>query len=419
MRKTAGILFLTALVLLCSCSGRNGSRFKGKNLFVAVPADAVAFMYTEQPADAFPQLFDCDRFPRNLELGPYAGSKAVLSYIYSGGLVPVLCIQLDRNDDTSSENVRYLRDEASRMKVAVDFYFDDSPFYRPVAVLSPSSGALGSVRKHLESGTSILGNEEALRAIAAAGQRSEFLVFSNRDFPKMVHSAGELDAVCGGNLRETVADLADWTTIVWQKNMRYQAWTVQQQDPGYYMNLLNDIQPAQSRLGDILPADCEFVESLQIASVDKFIAACEPYQDAHSLLSVGGRRRQNAIEWARALNIKEIALVQWRGRRLILIRPAKFQNTHDTMDNPYAGYPELIFGELFSLKDESASFSAGDWLVWGSSEDAEEFIENRSGTVELPSRKTKGLVLFNLEGRSVLFEIAEDNGIKYGISVSQ
>lgn len=409
---------MTALALLCSCSGHGGRRFKGKNLFIAVPQDALAFVYTEQPSEAFPQLFDCDQFPRNLELGPYSGSKAVLSYVYSGGPVPVLCIQLDKNDDTSSEDIQYLRDKASERKVSVDFYFDDSPYYRPVAVLSPSSGVLGSIRRSFEAGTSILDSGEALRAITAAGQRSEFLAFSNRDFPKLIRSVKSLDSICGGNLRETVSGLADWTTVVWQKNMKYQAWTVQQQDPAYYMNFLNELKPAQSRLSDILPADCEFVESLQIASLDKFISAYETYLDAHSLLS-GGRRRQNAIEWARNLNVKEIALVQRNGRRLLLIRPAKFQNTHDTMDNPYEGYPEIIFGKIFSLKDESASYSAGDWLVWGTPEDAEDFIANRSGDVLLTTRKTKGLVMFNTEGESVIFELAEENGIRYGISVSQ
>ena len=94
-------------------------------------------------------------------------------------------------------------------------------------------------------------------------------------------------------------------------------------------------------------------------------------------------------------DIKEIAKVQWKGEEVVLIRPAKPLVSHNIRYNTHRGFVSTLFGQGFSLADDSHDACIGNWLIIGSESAVKHFLasEVRQKLHYWPTKNVKAIVL--------------------------
>ena len=68
------------------------------------------------------------------------------------------------------------------------------------------------------------------------------------------------------------------------------------------------------------------------------------------------------------------------GRSVIAVRCKKSPALRGISPNPIEGIPGILFGEVFSLPDESICSNLGKWLIIGSLNDVTAFCAKEKGT---------------------------------------
>jgi hypothetical protein len=75
------------------------------------------------------------------------------------------------------------------------------------------------------------------------------------------------------------------------------------------------------------------------------------------------------------LKVKEVAVVNWNNRKVVLVRPDKAPKAAGTDVNPYQGFPAVLYGSAFALDNDRYAGVAGKWIVSGSEPDVEAFLQ--------------------------------------------
>ena len=267
-------------------------------------------------------------------------SEMAVSMHYSGNIVPLMLVSVSGfpKDSTKGEWSIVRAADSARIAYRIfDNAGDCTPTLKRKTVLafSPSETLVMSAGRNLESGTSVLKDEECAAAVASVGNESA--IFVNHSYSgKIVSSffASKLRGQAG-----FLKSFADWTALTindrTDKRLALSGTSASFESPAFFSNLYKGIAPGTSTVMSVLPAGTLSASMLQLSSTESYITAYKKYIDA-----VGRLPKYNAAletfrtndgvapdVWVNALKIKEIckANVSVSGGEtsVLLMKPGK------------------------------------------------------------------------------------------------
>jgi len=152
--------------------------------------------------------------------------------------------------------------------------------------------------------------------------------------------------------------------------------------PSDWLHIFSSLGEGRSRVAEILPDSCSLVLSLPFEDASAFYSARCAWLDANSQLQ---RHRRVCSElakaagkapadWLVAAAPQEVARIGWDGRSVLAVRCRRAPGLKTVEPNPYEHFTGVLFGDAFTLPDESARASMGRWLLVGSSDDVSSFL---------------------------------------------
>ena len=401
------------------------SNFK---LLPAVPSDASAVMAFPTLADGIEMLTDSTKtfgdFIENEGDGNFIsfvstlsgllskntfpslrGQQMLVSMHYNGDLIPLLIIGAANPASDSLEVAKLISvaDSAHLHSMYVDCTVSADPksalYNTKLILVSPSETVVNSSKRHITSNHSILDNV-SFSKIAASVNGDDVMFLSNDNSDKLFSRFFD---PAYSKYVNFFKHISDWTAFVItdssKKALRMEGTALSAPDPSYFLNVFRDVDGSQPQVQDVLPASTVFAVSMPMANVGKYIDAYKKYLDASSQMDhfknvsadLESKAGMSPEKWASMTGIKEIALVTFRDkknlRNVLLIKGSK-HNDLPLAHNKYVGFADVVFGQLFSLKDESSYAESYGWEIVGSQVDVNAFIS-------LSSPKTRLMSLLN------------------------
>lgn len=404
-----------------------GSGTKGRKLVkvldrypvvAAVPSDAMALAVFDSAEDGVSKLLDeCSlwgamvydsgknpyyEFLSGIESCTSRHPMAV-SLHNCGSTVPVIVFDAGRNAGDSTVFVRTVLREAEKAGLHSAFHRFEGRSY----LISSSSAVLvSSSRSHIDDGMSIAVNE-SFCSCASATSAPAVLFFSNSCSSRL------LPSFFNGNVSsnaDKIKRLAAWTALSeTEYSERKAVYEVSASLNGNsYLKVFTPRQPAECSFAQAAPAGTMFALALPVTSLEEYVDAYDAYMDGQSRMSpVRALRKKLAsvtdvkpVEWAKALDIKEVARVQWyRGKELLqacLVRPGQrgcsyiFRGLDGSDEKNYvpsarpysfAGYAASLFGEDFALSLDPYFVYRDGWIISGE-EDAVTDLLSRGSSLK-------------------------------------
>lgn len=401
-------LKLTALFVLLAAAvscGAPGSRTPAPaesqadhSLMAAVPSDALVVLSDSRCSEGL-ALLDSANVLRSLDLGQLKNARMVLSFCYSGSLVPILSIDAGRTAADSTGAVADVISKASGLGLkAALLSGDQDSGKRNILVITPSETQFAAVRRHLSEHSSIMDAHGFSQALQLAGSSRSFVIFRGNGVPRYL-PADFLKGIF--TRRQTVnfmQNTADWAVCCQEGNGH---WIIRPATEGTgvrFAEAMDRLPVTQSHAGEILPADTRFAIALPVPSPD-FRGSYESYLDANvrlgkynNLLSTLRKESgKNPPDWEKQLGIKEVALAVRDSGNVVLVRPGKAAADLAPEENPYRGFTAALYGEAFSTGDDSFRAATGGWLVIGSEKAVKAFIscEERMPATAWPGKSCK------------------------------
>ena len=357
MCKKGIIALLAALPLLFACghpSPNTGDTRRVPELLAAVPSDALAVICYDRLEEGLP-LLDSTNVLRQLNLTAFKQSPMALSLCYNGSLVPVLALDAGRAEADSASAVSTLLAQAANLKLQAEYVRPDAETKRRgFLLITPSNAQLTAVRRHLSEHTSILDAPGFRQALAAAAGR-DFVMFRGGGAPERLAPKGWLrDYFPRRALTRFLGSVADWTVLT-PAAEGFDVAPVCEQDDAFYANILG---------------------SLPFEAVDR-------WQDASVKLTAHRKRLEtlrkesgkDPLKWEREQDVREVALVHFGGGAVTLVRPAKPATEREPRENPWRGFLPALYGDAFTLVDDSCTACSRGWQIYGSPEAVTAFIE--------------------------------------------
>ena len=362
-----------AVYALYSGVGSGGSDKKSKadsELLAAIPSDAAAVMTFQDLGKSMPVLSHfCsgsfkDYIQNIIDAGSLSGVPVAASLHFSGNLVPLLVIS---KADSSLYRAAQTAGLASQIVPGNQ---------REFLLVSPSETIVSSSARHLGAGASILDNS-SFEAVAKSVGQNNVAYFSNDYADRLV---GAYDSFLG-KYSSFLKRAAEWTAI-YPRGASQGEWLIKTQngkDPSYFMNVLEGLQPSDSKMGEVAPTNTVFALSLAPSKPDAYRTAYNKYLDATQRLS-DNKRLVESLKSATGVSpdqwmkdIQEVASISWKlddGTVLTanaVRRSGQGAKEPELSDGyPYAGFAACEFGNLFSLPDEDCSLVLNNWTISGS-----------------------------------------------------
>ncbi len=381
MCKIRLIAAVLALMVLCSC-GSGGVQRDAEDLpdlLSAVPSDALAVLSSSSCAGALLQLDSADVL-RSLNLDAFGSAPAVLSLGYNGSSVPTLVVGTGVQDSTSAVTAAIR--QAKRKGVQAEYFAPDTDSGRQgLLAFTPSESQMVALRRHIGEGRSIF-DAPLFREAASLTEGADFIILRNSGASHLMPEGFLSDVFPRRSLAAFLHRAADWTVLQPSGEGGFSVRTVQGEEDTYFVNILASLPFADSRLGEILPEGTDFALALPLPE-GTFRDAYENYVDA-SVKMTSYRRRLASLKavsgkdpllWEKELGVREVAMLRWNGRTAVLLRPSKPLKDSAVEDNPHRGFVPALYGEAFSLKDDSCRGELCGWYAIGSREAVEALRE--------------------------------------------
>lgn len=378
MKKTAVILLAAALA--AACSGPAATDFPP--LLRTVPSRSICVAHFRHAKDALPLLLDSSHVFRRLDLGRLSDAGMVLSYDFSSTLVPLLALDAGHSrGDTSDASMGVLeRAAALGLRSA---YVVDTAAKRAGILLSPSSAAVAEALLHIGAGTSVLDAPD-FTAAAALCSGDGSVIIRNSGAGRLVPAGFLEEAAPRRALVKFLSGACEWTVVNFPSASRkdLQIKTVGDY-PSNWLHIFSGSRgEGRSKLAAILPDSCSLVLSVPLADASAFYSARCAWLDANSQLqrhkrACGELAKLSGMapaDWLAAAAPQEIARIGWDGRSVLAVRCRRAPGLKAMESNPYEHFTGVLFGDAFSLPDESVRASLGSWLVIGSSDDVSSFM---------------------------------------------
>lgn len=388
MRKILVSILLPVMLLLASCSGSERSWNEGDwercaRILSTVPSDALTVRYS---VDCRKSSFavDSNSAFAGLGLKSLRGTGLAVAECYNGSVVQVLSLapvpDSFRSDSTSAFSTLLARAAASGMKTSFIPNAPTMPQGQGVLLLSRSEVQLRASERHIREGRSILDLESFPKAIKDAGAPEELLVLRNSGAKRFIGKDFLGGIFTPSGISRFLDRLCEWTAFVPEPDGSTSVVLSRNDARTHYANLLSSLNFSDSRIGKVLPYGTSFVMDLPIDG-ENFRKAYESYQDA-SVNLVQYRRLlselksscgKDPLKWEKELDIKEIAFVERAGCKIIMLRPGKAVEDREAAAFAYPGFCAALYGEAFSLRDESVCATRDGWIMIGSEKDLASF----------------------------------------------
>lgn len=371
--------FVLGLMLVFGCAEENEDAAV-PDLLHAVPSDALAVI-SGACRTCLSEL-DSSHVFRSIGLERYSGKDAVLAYCYTSSLSPVLI--LDADVDTS------VISKAGRVGVPMLETED-----RVIFTISEST--MSAVRRHLSMGTSILDAPGFNDVVMKVASGRHWAVLRNSEVSKILPRTVLNGFYDRKDLVRLLRNTCEWTGFRWTREDEVKVYLVNGGTDLHVSKLMAALKPMSSKLPGILPAATEIAVDMPVEP-KSFRKAYVAYLDATQRLSqyekaLDALRKETGIDpvkWENSAGIKELAIVGWEGRKVVLVRPSVSSGTMEAGDNPYSRFTSVLYGFLFDPGDDSFCAMMDGWLVMGSENDVRVFLdEERPEIFEWPSHPLK------------------------------
>lgn len=392
MNICAKIASVLALVMVFGCSSVEEEPVVVPDQLRYVPSDAVGII--RGTCRVCLEELDSAHVFRNLGLEKYAKADAVLAFCYTSSLSPVFI--LDAGIDSTVVGMA-ARTGVSILETEVRTVEGEEEVVTPRVIFTFSETTMAAIRRHLSMGTSILDAPGFHDAVAKVADGRHWAVIRNSEISKVLPSN-----FLGGvyNRRDMVRmmrNMCGWTCFRWLGKRECDVQTVNGESNACLANMFDALKPSQSMISGVLPEATEIAVDMPLDH-KPFRKAYLTYLDATQRLNEYRNRLEritiesgeNPVLWESSMGIKEVAMVAWDGKKVVLVRPSVKQMVEEAGRNPYQGYTSVLYGFPFALDDDSFCAWMEGWLVIGSENDVREFLdEERPEIFRWPARPLK------------------------------
>lgn len=385
-------------------------------LLPAVPADAVVVACFSDAGNAVGGPLSGIAFPDSLATGfrsmkSLASARMTASLHFSGKLHALYVFDAGKASAEPSEDAAALLDLAIRMGMKAVFVDgsaysegDRDIYRRSLVVVSDSETLLKSSIRHLQQSVSIMqatGFDDAAAAVSGND-----LVFFSNSHAKMLMAEMFTKKYAAHNT--FVSSFAQWTVANITKSDNsgtyLTASAVYEKDDSDFMSVLAKSQPAVSKVAEVLPSYTVSAVSLPMKNHESYISAYQSYMDSkQSLQSFRKKSRDlqtragiSPEDFVKRLDIKEVARATFAsgskldtvnliriGRQDTLIfvgvQNKSFKDYTPAVHSwPYASFASAAFGKFFELRDESCFTYINGWIVSGSLDAVDEYVQGRA-----------------------------------------
>ena len=381
MNKRRVFSFLAALIAAAACSQAPQQQREASALLRTVPSDALVVMDFDHCSDVFQFMPDSTCAIADLNLGHLRNARCVLSYVFSGRMEPVLAIDTGKAPADTSDSILSIMAQADSLGLHARFFADGwAEGERSAIIITRADATMPAVMRHIEGLTSIYDAPMFKDATAQAGNGRGTIYLRNSGLDKSVPRSFLKEYVGRKELIHFLQKSADWTVMCIGSQKQIDVNAVLGPSMEHYTNVMEVLPFGESRLGAILPSDTDFAVAQPV--VDGFREKFEAYMDASVKLTKYQKRMaelksengKSPLAWEKEQGIREVAYVCRGGSRLILARKAKPGENSGVMDNPYPGFLQALYGELFAIPDGSFAVLDG-WNIYGSETDVRSFLD--------------------------------------------
>lgn len=387
-------------------------------LLPAIPADAVLVACMSDMKDLSSSAFSGFPFTAALADSVSSGgfrsivsSRIAMSMHFSGKLQTLYVFDVGKASSDPSADASSLAAFARKHGLSAT-YVDCSEITdgsrdiskRALVVASASEDLVKSSVRHLEKSISVM-DAAGFPAASAISDSPDVVFFSN------LHAKMLMTEIFTKNVASHhpfISSLAEWTVADIVKTddtgTYIQAAAVYDNDPSDFMTVLSESEPAVSKVSQMLPSYTLSAVSLPMRKSEPYITAYQAYMDSKQSLQPF-RKKQRALEskaginpqdFVRRLDVKEVAKATFMcgselasvnlirvGRQDTLIfvgtQNKSFKDYVPAIHSwPYASFIASVFGGLFELEDESCFTYMNGWIVSGSLDAVEEYVEGRA-----------------------------------------
>lgn len=406
-RKTLTILIAAAVILIGGIafavvklySGSPDSDLSGDSRFLethqlvkAVPSDAAIVFcaknfgrlceYLGDSVSVFGELTS-DRFSRiaSNRYNSLKKAQAIVSVHYSKDLPPLMIIDAGKAIADTTEDFRRLMADADSSRLIARTNGD-------LLLISSSETIINSSIRHLEEGHSIL-EANGFAEITSATSGDDVIFFSNAYTDNII---GAYFAKKHRKSRNFFKELSEWTAFSITRHsdsgVTMRGALLYSNDPSYYLNILTHSGSSEVRIADAVPSNVDFILDLPIGNISSYIKAYRNHLDSRSRLdkfeaTLATQKKefgQNAEEWAKSLDIKEISIINLhfgeKLRQVLMLRPGNRQKADNVSGMKCLGFASAIFGNIFKAEEENACALVGDWIVIGAADCVSEYSKS-------------------------------------------
>ena len=415
-KKTLTLLTLLALILIAGIAAAVAFLYSGSGkktravesvhfvehheLVEAVPSDAAIVFCVKDFGRACELLEDTVAVFRELtsgkfdflaseDFGSIKRAPAIISIHYSKDMPPLLIVKAEQEISDSTQS------GYTRLKAAADTAGLFTKVNSNLLLVSSSETIINSSIRHLSEGHSIM-EARGFSDIASTVAGSDILFASNS------YTDNILETYFSRKYRKTAPffkELAGWTAFSITRHspseVALDGELLYGSDPSYYMNVLRHAGTSSVGIADAVPAQVDFIIDIPVGNIVSYLKAYRNYLDAKTRLdkyeSVLSKQKKesgrSAEDWAKAINIKEAAVVNIhfgdRLRQMLLIKPGNKVSEESISDfSPCSGFAKTLFGDIFTGEDESSATIVKGWIVAGSKDCVDDYSKMMGETLK-------------------------------------
>ena len=396
-----------AAALLCAGTVRDGA-----GLFTDGTKAFDAFVFDGR-RDAYGRFFNM--LLSDLDggvLSPLKSQAMAVSLHNSGSVVPLVVISVPKSSTDSTAHVLALIETAEKCGMKGSFCSSDN---LSAVIASVSETLVSSSKRHLEEGMSILSNKDFIPALSGSEGKNVILL-SNAYSSKLLPLFFQRTV---SKYSDFIKNMSSWTVLsltgVDDKSLEINGFLSSSKDGDHFVNVFEGVQQGVSDFMSVVPSGTCFAASLPLSDISAYIGAYKKFLDSKSRLGsyessasvLTGKTGNTPEEWARSWSVREVVKAQWNSsdslRQALFLRVGKKEVSMTPSQYAFSGYASALFGSLFSVPDESAFVSTGDWIVSGSESDVRDFADRFAAGDLLQSLLSDASVNFPTAGKACSF----------------
>ena len=328
------------------------------------------------------------------------GSRMAVSMHYSGKLLPLYVYDAGKPSEIPSEQASALIDSLSGKGMTARYAVAE----RSMVVASESEALVQSSLRHIDKKMSVM-DAPGFADASALVTGGDVLIVSN------VHASYLLPAVFTkkySSYAGFMSRLSDWTAFDVSeggKSFSLDGSVIHDGDADEFMTVLQNAQPAVSSLSSMIPSYTVFAATLPIGNLEGYVEGYRSFLDSRQLLqknnaaqkSLAGKAGVTPYDLMVSIGVKEVASVSFMaGGKLETVNLIKtdreipevlFKGMEGFSRKsyvpavhswPYAGFAASVFGNLFSLADESCFTWMNGWVISGSMNAVQEYVDGKA-----------------------------------------